>query len=179
MSSTRRAPGTSREEPPGGHAGAHRRVLRGPDAGPGLPERELARPGHEPLPRRGQGEQVQLPPVEEHVGQEVRPAVEEAPRGVLLGVRDQLEEVRPPPAALAIALHLHPEHLLAGALPEQIHAAVLEPWILLHVVDLAARHLVHEEPADQLHRPVGRVLHRLHAVRARHGLTFQRGAAAV
>jgi hypothetical protein len=110
---------------------------------------------------------VQLAPVEEHVGQQIGGAVEKAARTLLLHVGDQLEKVGPPPGRLAIPLHLHPEHVQAGAFPEQIHTAMPEARVLLDVVHLRARSLAEEEAADERHGPVRGVLHGLDAVGAR------------
>jgi len=166
------------ESPPRGDRGSDGRVPLPAHPRVGLTERELAGVTEEPLTRRGQREEMELAPVEEDVGQEVGAAVEEAPRRVLLGVGDELEEERPA-ASLPVPLHLDAEHLLPRALPEQIDPAMLEPRVVLDIVNPAARHVREEKRADQLHRPARRVLHCLHAVGARHGLTFQRAVAAV
>src|SRR4030095_9862778 len=105
---------------------------------------------------------MQLSPVEEDVGEEVRAAVEKTAGSVLLGVREQLEEVSPAPARLAISLDLDPEHVEAGPFPEQIHTSVAEARILLDVMDLRARGLLEEEATDERDGPVRRVLHGLH-----------------
>src|SRR5689334_6452886 len=102
---------------------------------------------------------MQLAPIEEHVGEQIRAAVEEAARGVLLHVGDELEEVVAAPARLPISLHLDTEHLAARALPEQIDSALLEARILLDIVDLRALDIPEKETANQTDRPVGGVPH--------------------
>ncbi len=84
-----------------------------------------------------------------------------------------------PRRPLPVALHLDPEDLAARMFPEEVHPPMLEAGVLLDVVDLGASHLGEEHLADQRHGPQGGVLDRLHAVGACHGLTFQRGRAAV
>src|SRR5918996_998059 len=150
-----------------GHQRADGGVRGGTHSGARTPERKFLRPRQEPLSRGGHGQVVHLAEIQKRVQVRVGHRVEEAARGVLLQVGDELEEVVAAPA-LSIALHLDAHHVRGAALPEEIDAAVLEARIELHVVDEGAGRAPLEVGARELYGAFRRAEHPSHRVAAPH-----------
>ena len=141
----------------------------GTDPGLGLAQRELPRPGEEPLRPAGQGQQVQLAAVEEDVGQEIRRGCTGSTRGCPSPLGDQLEEVRPPATALAVPLHLDPSTSTPGRSQSISTPRCWNRGSSCTSWTWEPGTSPRRNSPHQRHRPVGGVLHGLHAVGAGQG----------